>query len=48
VAFFVWVVSVVGIYVKKTCSMGCNFVRLIFKFFCRVHVLRWCDQRDSV
>ena len=35
-AFFVWVVSVVGIYVKKTCTNGtvcCNFVIFILNFF---------------
>ena len=32
-AFFVWVVSVVGIYVKKTCTMGCNFVIFLFLNF---------------
>ena len=44
-AFFVWVVSVVGIYVKKTCTNGvCNFVIFIFKIF---FVMYDCVGGDS-
>jgi hypothetical protein len=48
VAFFVWVVSVVGIYVKKTCSMGCNFVIFIYLICFVMYVLRWWTRETGV